>query len=65
MRGCPFKCVFCSRVAIGDLVRYRDHKLVVDEIESQKKLHNVDSFVFLDDTFTMKKTHVMKICDEI
>lgn len=65
MRGCPFKCIFCSRVAVSDRVRYRTPSLVVDEIELIIKNNKINTFVFLDDSFTLKKSHTMEFCREI
>lgn len=62
-RGCPYKCLFCSRVAISDRVRFRSPKLVVDEIESLK--NDYKDITFLDDTFTLKKSHTMALCEEM
>lgn len=65
MRGCPFKCIFCSRVAVSDKVRYRNSAKVVDEIEILMDQYKLNSFVFLDDTFTLKKSHTLALCKEI
>lgn len=62
-RGCPYKCLFCSRVAISDRVRFRDPKLVADEIESLK--NDYRDITFLDDTFTLKKSHTLALCEEM
>lgn len=63
-RGCPFSCIFCSRVAVSDRVRYRSAELMVDEIEKLKDTYE-GNFVFLDDTFTIKRKHIEEICLEI
>lgn len=60
-RGCPFKCVFCSRV-MGDYVRFRSPENVISEI-----LHDVYTFkakelVFVDENFTLSKKRAEKIC---
>jgi radical SAM superfamily enzyme YgiQ (UPF0313 family) len=65
MRGCPFNCIFCSRIAVSDKVRYRTPSKVVDEIELLMKQYSINTFVFLDDTFTLKKAHTMELCKEI
>lgn len=64
LRGCPFKCLFCSKVAISNRVRYHDPKLVVDEMERIKDDYD-GNFVFLDDTFTLIRDHTMALCQEI
>jgi radical SAM superfamily enzyme YgiQ (UPF0313 family) len=63
-RGCPFNCVFCSRVGISDRVRFRSPKLVVDEIEEIKDQYK-SNFTFLDDTFTLNRKHILDLCQEI
>lgn len=63
-RGCPYQCIFCSRPAIDKKIRYRSPKLVVDEIESLYR-KNENFFMFEDDTLTLNKQHILKICSEI
>lgn len=63
-RGCPYNCLFCSRVAISDKVRFLNPKLVVDEIELIKEQYK-HNFTFLDDTFTLSRTHTMALCREM
>jgi len=63
-RGCPFQCIFCSRVAVSDRVRLRNPLKVVDEIESLKDEYK-NNFIFTDDTFTISKTNTLQICEEI
>lgn len=62
-RGCPFSCTFCG--ARKTKVRYKSPKLVVDEIEYLKKTYGIDALYFYDDTFSIKKKHVLEICREI
>lgn len=65
MRGCPFKCIFCSTKVFGSRVRKRSPRLVVDEIKSVRDKYNVKHFMFLDDNLTLDKNHILKICDLI
>lgn len=63
-RGCPYKCIFCSLPAIPDKVRYRSGENVVEEIASVSR--DCDGrILFIDDTFTTKKEHVLDICQQI
>ena len=49
-RGCRAKCTFCSvRSVNGRGVRVRDHKAVVDEIQSLNELYGVSHLMWLDD----------------
>jgi len=65
-RGCPFRCIFCgSRTTFGGVVRFRNPKLVVDEIEECYNKLDIGIFGFSDDTLTVKKEHITEICNEI
>jgi anaerobic magnesium-protoporphyrin IX monomethyl ester cyclase len=65
VRGCPFKCTFCSTKVFGRSFRRRNPKLVVNEIIDCYNDFGTEHFMFLDDTLTMHKEHIMNICDEI
>lgn len=62
-RGCPYKCVFCSKA--GMKYRLRSPKSVVDEIEFWKERFNIEGINFLDLTFTANPNHVREICLEM
>jgi anaerobic magnesium-protoporphyrin IX monomethyl ester cyclase len=62
-RGCPFNCIFCSRVVISDQVRHHSPKWIVEEIKFLKDKY--DSFAFIDDTFTIHRNHAEELCNEI
>jgi len=65
-RGCPFTCVFCtSRVFYGSRLRARSAENVADELEEVVHAFGVRDFSFQDDTFTVGRTRVLSICDEI
>lgn len=64
-RGCPFKCIFCvGRKMVGPKVRYRDPKIVVDELEYLVGL-DFPQINIADDLFTAKKEHCLSVCGEI
>lgn len=63
-RGCPFKCIFCSRPQLGKIFRYRSAESVVDEMEQCARIGIKEIFLY-DDTFTIKKQRVIDICNEI
>ena len=65
VRGCPFKCTFCSTKVFGRDFRRRDPKLVIEEIIECADKYGSEHFMFLDDTLTMHKKHFLGICDEI
>lgn len=63
-RGCPFNCSFCDRPHQGKRFRARSAKNVVDEIEACTRL-GIRNFLFYDDTFTVQKGRVIRICEDI
>ncbi len=64
-RGCPNRCIFClGRRMVGHKARFRDPKLVVDEIE-QILDYGITRINIADDLFTANKRRVMALCDEI
>jgi len=65
IRGCPFKCIFCSTEVFGNNLRRRSPEKVVEEIKKMGEKYNIHHFIFLDDTLTLDKKHIMKICDLI
>jgi radical SAM superfamily enzyme YgiQ (UPF0313 family) len=65
-RGCPFQCAFCTTSRIlGKEYRARSPKNIVDELEHIENTYHADSFTFYDDTLTLDKGRIFKICDEI
>lgn len=61
-RGCPYKCAYCSQVYAGDTIRYRSPENVVEEIELYVKKYGAREIIMFDETFTVKKSRVLKIC---
>jgi radical SAM superfamily enzyme YgiQ (UPF0313 family) len=62
-RGCPFSCIFCVGSKMGGRrMRYRNPKLVLDEIEQGLALgfKEVD---IEDDLLTVNHKHLFAICD--
>jgi len=64
-RGCPFNCIFCVGSKMGGRrVRYRNPKLIVDEVE-QALASGFREVNFEDDHLTLNHKHLNAICDEI
>jgi radical SAM superfamily enzyme YgiQ (UPF0313 family) len=64
-RGCPFSCIFCVGSKMGGRrVRYRDPKLVLDEIEQGLACGFKDVNIE-NDHMTVNHRHLYAICDEI
>ena len=65
-RGCPYSCTYCSApLTAGKAMRYRDAVAVVDEIELLHRKFGVREIQIEDDNFTLKRDHVMRICEEL
>jgi radical SAM superfamily enzyme YgiQ (UPF0313 family) len=64
-RGCPYRCVFCSRSVFGR--RWRGHSpgYVLAEIEHLIKHYGVTGLSFLDDNFTFDFDRAEKILEGI
>ncbi|MFH1093330.1 MAG: radical SAM protein [Candidatus Omnitrophota bacterium] len=65
-RGCPFRCFFCvyPQTIHGNTYRTRSPENVVDEfIYVQENLPEVREVVIEDDTFSVDKNRVRRICE--
>lgn len=67
MRGCPFRCSFCvaPQLIYKRTIRYRNPRLVVDEIEYLMKRFRIREFFIDDETFTVSRKHVFGVCEEL
>ena len=64
-RGCPFRCSFCDKSVGGSRWRARTASDVVDEMEHLIRDFGVGFINFYDDNFTLHRSRVIEICDEI
>ena len=65
MRGCPFKCIFCSTKVFGNRVRKRSPRLVADEMISIISNFNIKHFILSDDTLSLDREHLLELCNII
>jgi radical SAM superfamily enzyme YgiQ (UPF0313 family) len=63
-RGCPNSCIFCCRI-MGNRIRLRSPKNVVDEIKYAIEKFRPKIFDFADEIFTFPKERVMTISELI
>lgn len=63
-RGCPYVCTFCDRPHLGKRFRARSAENVVDEMQHCVSM-GIHEFLIYDDTFTVKRSRVERICNEI
>jgi len=59
-RGCPSRCIFCDIRMTR--YRYRSEENVLKEIKALKDM-GVREFFFLDDTFTINRKRVIRLCE--
>jgi radical SAM superfamily enzyme YgiQ (UPF0313 family) len=63
-RGCPSQCTFCDRKIFGERCRMRSVQNIFQEIDELVTKYGVKELRFFDDTFTLNKERVHKICGE-
>jgi len=64
-RGCPFHCIFClGPKMVGKKGRFRNIKLIVDEIEEILE-YGFKTINMADDLFTLNRKHLYAFCDEV
>ncbi|MGM0607964.1 MAG: B12-binding domain-containing radical SAM protein [Candidatus Muiribacteriota bacterium] len=62
-RGCPGKCIYCCSPGLyGQKIKLRSAFSIEQEINLLFK-KGVDYFVFSDDTFTLSRERILKICN--
>lgn len=64
-RGCPFNCGFCFKQPSDEKIRYRNPKLVVDEIEEVVDKYDTNEINFTSDTLTLNKDFIRNLCEEL
>lgn len=65
-RGCPYECTFCaSKVIYGTRVIYRSVNKVMEEIRYLISEKDITGINFVDDTFSLNKTRLLKFCEEL
>jgi len=62
-RGCPTMCTFCDRAVFGCTFRGRSAENVVDEVEEMIEKYGVCDIKFFDDTFTLDRKRLYRICE--
>ncbi|WP_066500559.1 B12-binding domain-containing radical SAM protein [Abyssisolibacter fermentans] len=62
-RGCPGRCIFCSAGAMSNgQYRRRSNDNIIEEIKCLYQKYKIDSFLFADNTFTVQRENVIKLC---
>jgi anaerobic magnesium-protoporphyrin IX monomethyl ester cyclase len=61
-RGCPYRCIFCSKSVFGKKYRANSPSYVVDEILFLKQKFGIEEIKFYDDSFTLDRKRIFEIC---
>ena len=64
-RGCPYRCIFCSKSVFGKKYRSNSSAYVVDEIRLLNEKFGVKEIKFYDDVFTLDRKRVIAICRQL
>lgn len=64
-RGCPYNCTFCDRSVFGVNYRSFSHNYVISLITDLKDKFGIREVCFYDDTFTVDKPRLQKICEAL
>lgn len=64
-RGCPYRCIFCSKSVFGKKYRSNSPVYVVDEVQLLNEEFGVKEVKFYDDVFTLDRKRVVAICMQL
>jgi len=64
-RGCPYKCIFCSKAMHGSRFRFRSAESVIKELQLLQEKGGVRSVYFQDLEFTINRNRVIELCGEM
>lgn len=62
-RGCPGKCIYCTKAMFGFQCRQRSPENIMKEIRQLKTKYKIKELDFMDDTFTLNRNRVIKLCN--
>ncbi|MBF0408579.1 MAG: cobalamin-dependent protein [Candidatus Riflebacteria bacterium] len=63
-RGCPFLCSYCFHMW-EQKVRFRSIENIMGEIKQVMSQYSTRQFSFKDDSFTVRNSHVRKLCEAL
>jgi anaerobic magnesium-protoporphyrin IX monomethyl ester cyclase len=61
-RGCPFNCRFCDKSVFGKIFRAHSSSYVLKMIKILYEGYGIKHIYFSDDTFTLDKKRIFKLC---
>lgn len=62
-KGCPFKCSFCT--VAGTKWRPKSAEKTMEELLYLKRNYGIRTVSFFDETFTLDKKRVLRLCDAL
>ena len=63
-RGCPNQCIFCAgHINYGHSLRFRSYENIIQEINECIRKYKITHVSIEDDTFTINKELVKKLCN--
>jgi radical SAM superfamily enzyme YgiQ (UPF0313 family) len=63
-RGCPGRCTFCSKT-LGATLTFKSAEKIFEEVKYLVDNYGIRQILFYDDTFTVYRNNVMRLCDLI
>lgn len=63
-RGCPGRCTFCQKT-LGNAIFFESAEKIFEEIQYLVKNYGIKQILFYDDTFTVYKDNVIRLCNLI
>lgn len=64
-RGCPGRCEYCFPNSLGNKIRIKSPKKILEEMLLLKNEYGIKEIDFYDDTFTFYKDKIVEVCDLI
>jgi anaerobic magnesium-protoporphyrin IX monomethyl ester cyclase len=64
-RGCPFGCIFCSKMVHGYKIRTRSIENVIAELKYLKDKFDMDAIIVTDDNLNFDIDRAERFCDAI
>jgi radical SAM superfamily enzyme YgiQ (UPF0313 family) len=64
-RGCPYRCIFCSKAVFGKKYRSNSPTYIVNEVLFLMEKFGVKEIKFYDDVFTLDRKRIATLCMQL
>lgn len=61
-RGCPHKCIWCSKNIFGRRIRFRSAENIFQEILHDVEVFGIKELIIMDDSFTELNSRAIALC---